>query len=583
MKSSPGIRTLHPQLPSLLRRMAAVESWLRARVDWLAAVLVLLVAAVGLAYASATYINPDEGQHIGTAGGRTLVETLDRVRHSISHPPLLSLVVHLLLPLSREAWVLRLPSVLGVAAALWWSFRWLRQIADPTTAFAALAFLSFSPAILSASTEIRHYGLLLAFVAGTLVAMERMLARPGLLRVSLFSASLYLAIASDFTAAWITLALGLYVSQRLWHERAGVRLVAAWTASQVGAATLYALLYFYQLRSLHHDWAGVAVNAGWLKTWFHRADVETPLQFAWRTLAEVFAFCAGGPRLGIASALLFLAGMASLLLRHPVRDREPAPTAPPRDYAALLVLPLLIGCAGALLGLLPFGGSRHVSYLLPFVAAGTAFGASFVLRGKLTPLVLGTLLGLPLWLLHVSPTNNPAFMPRANLDASLAYLAEALPEGGLLLVDDQTWHVLRGHLDPWASPTSDDDLKVVQLGPHRVAARTTRWCLLPRSVAPYVSRNTRALGLGPRDPVWIMSVGWSCPPFDALLSPDAVLQRRRFGQIGIVQTSAALLSRGREKGPANTRDGAPARRSSAAQEAQGVHRATPEASLLMLE
>jgi uncharacterized membrane protein len=111
----------------------------------------------------------------------------------------------------------------------------LHGAAGAATGLAGVTFLAFAPATLSAATEVRQYGVLLFFICAALAAMERWLRERAPAWVVVYAVCLWGAILTHYTAAWVALALGIYMPLRLWAERAPRLHWAAWAASQLGA------------------------------------------------------------------------------------------------------------------------------------------------------------------------------------------------------------------------------------------------------------------------------------------------------------------------------------------------------------
>ncbi len=179
--AKPTDRTL-PRAPSTLIEMPSwsglasvnyrlvfdrLEAWVLKNSGWLALAGIVSGLAIRQAYAGACYLNPDEASHFNAARPNSWLGAFD-ASLTTAHPPLFILVLHGVLFLGRSELILRLPSVAGGTAALWLTFAWLRRSLGGIPALAGLVFMTLSPAAISASTEVRQYGLLLCFVSGAL-------------------------------------------------------------------------------------------------------------------------------------------------------------------------------------------------------------------------------------------------------------------------------------------------------------------------------------------------------------------------------------------------------------------------------
>jgi dolichyl-phosphate-mannose-protein mannosyltransferase len=516
-----------------------IEGWLTAHVELIAMVAVAAGLGIRLYHVLGTYLNPDEALHFMSANRLTLFETYQSSLYT-AHPPLFLLVMHLALMLGRSETVLRLPSVIAGTAALWFVFRWLQRSAGAAAALVGVALLACSPAMIATGMEARQYGLLEGFVCAALYSMERAFSERSRLWVVVFAASLYGAILSHYTAVWVTLALGLYVLVRGWFERPPRALVTAWGVSQLGAAALYGWLYAVHLSTMRGGGVETGAMSGWLKYQYYRPGEERLVDFIWRALSGVFTLAAGGPRLAAIAALLFVVGVAMIVLSGP---RSPHPIR--RDYAVLLVLPLLLGLTGAIERLLPFGSTRHASYMLPFIAAGAAVGVARVLREKLALVMLATVAVAPLWLSRTEPANAVAGMPSDDLRAALAYLDAVVGDDAVVFVDGQT-HLLLGYY----LQRDLNGLRVrgrgsvndTQLGRFRIVSMQQSWTFSQDDVVRDAVTVAQTLDLPRGAPLWLMTMGWSTGEGIAQrLPPNAVVTVRRFGHISVVQTAVGFL------------------------------------------
>ena len=153
-------------------QLSKLGAWIDNNSGWLAIGLILAAFAVRLAYASACYLNPDEAQHFNAARPNSWVGAY-KAACLLAHPPLLIMLLHAILFLGRTELILRVPSLVGGTVALWLTFAWIRRTLGASPALAGLLFMAISASAISASTEVRQYGLLLCFVCGALYATQR--------------------------------------------------------------------------------------------------------------------------------------------------------------------------------------------------------------------------------------------------------------------------------------------------------------------------------------------------------------------------------------------------------------------------
>jgi len=99
----------------------------------------------------------------------------------------------------------------------------------------------------------------------------------------------------------------------------------------------------------------------YLGHYFYAPGGETLLRFFWRALFGTFHYAVGLGTLALLFMLIFVAGLAALLTGR---------TKAPKLTALLVISPFVVGFIAALFRVFPFAGSRHQTYLLPFLAAG---------------------------------------------------------------------------------------------------------------------------------------------------------------------------------------------------------------------
>jgi len=507
------------------------------RITWYALAVVAVAVGIRVYDAASTYVNPDEAMHFIAANTPSTWETY-RNSLTTAHPPLFLLVLHWIMQLGSTELMMRLPNLVAGSVALWLAFRWLQRAMGDAIALAGLIFLAGAPAMIAVSNEVRQYGLLLLGVCGALYCMERVAAQRSAAWVGAFAVSLYVAIVSHYTAAGVVLTLGIYVPWRLWQERVPVSVGVAWVVSQCGAAALYTWLYATHLRGLRGGGMEAAAVSGWLQHAYYRPGYHSVAQFCWNAFDGAFRYLVGAASLGVLTVALFLVGVV-LISVGKAGDRGAR-----RDYAVLLTLPLLFGCAAAVWGLLPFGATRHVGVILPFVAAGVAVSVASAVRHRPTLVLLVGCVVLPAWLWWTAPPNDPRQMARGEMQAALDYLTTAVPEGSVVMVDGQTHLVLLYYLDREAKGprvTRHGPINETALVGRRLFSFQDSWGFSADQVESQTRALAERLALPAGEPVWIMSIGWDHPPFDSLLTPTAAPIRKHFGDITLVQTAVGYL------------------------------------------
>ncbi len=458
-------------------------------------ILALAIIAVGLGfriyYNLACYLNPDEALHVGLAqaGGlkQAYLQSLTQ-----THPPLLTLVLYFLLKLGSSEFLVRLPSLVAATLGAWFGFKWGQRVFGTGTAIGMLALLTFSPALVFTAIEVRQYGLLVMGIFGALYGLERAYDELSWKWMVFGFVFLYAAIFSHYGAIWITAALGCYGLLRIYQQGAKRREWMAWIVGQSGAALLYIFLLVTHMLKMRSGWMrNYAVTEYLSSGYFHGGNQSLP-EFLVSKLVQIFSYLSGNHLAGIIGLALFAIGVVSLLL-IPAKRVEKKRV----DLAVLLILPVIFGFAGTLIKITPFLGSRHISYLLPFLVAGISFSLFRWIKYSAIAAVLISLAG-PAWLMWtmsspiLAPNNLPEMLPREEMVRALEFLGEEVPADQPLLVDMQTVLELQYYLG--------------SNGPKRLKVKT--WAIDENNFMPSVLETGEKKGIKPGEKLWIMSTGW---------------------------------------------------------------------------
>jgi Dolichyl-phosphate-mannose-protein mannosyltransferase len=410
----------------------------------------------------------------------------------------------------------------------------MRRSLEEIAALAGLGFLALSPAAITASTEVRQYGLLLFFVCGSLYATQRVFAERSTTWAIVQGLFLVGALLTHYTTIIVLASLGLYVSLRLvspgWVKGGVPRgIPIAIGASQLVLATLLGFLYFGHIRrSVVFRSIG---SLDYLRRYYYAEGRESPLGFVWRAVSGTFSYAVGPRPLAILLMLVFVAGLAALLAG---RTKAPGIT------GLLVISPFVMGFVAAVLHVFPFAGSRHQTYLLPFLAVGISAALAWLPRGQAVPLLLLGVVIAPVWVAHSAPENDPRALPRVAMTETIDYLGRTVPRGEPLFVDDVTLDDLRYYLarnetrlDTWNSNAGveerlDGYLVVVPRMHSQIA-------FLPAEMVEEVTDSARALGLPPGDPLWVVSAAWKEPSLGSRLPVGADREVKEFGRISVIR------------------------------------------------
>jgi hypothetical protein len=523
---------ISPISPSLYTRapQGQFESWTVRNSRWIAMAILVLALAIRIHYARACYLTPDEGLHFTEARVSSWYGAYKASQMS-THPPLLILAVHAtMMFLGRSELAVRLPSLAGGTIALWLAFLWIRRKLGVLPALWGLLILAICPSAVSASTEVRQYGLLLLFLCGALYAADRSLEEESIGWAALEGLTLVCALLSQYIALLVIVSLGVYVLLR--YLRGGVPrgVILSLLGGQLIAMGLFVAIYFRQIR--HSDVYSAAARAYLTKGYYQAAKSTVP-GFLWNGLLDTFSFLFGtvGKACGGFILALFTAGVIALLAGR---------TRASRVTGVFVVTPLVLGAIAGLLRVFPFGGTRHEAYLLPFLALGLAAVTVWMPSRLSAPLFLAAAFVSPLWIAHFEPDNSPRLSSLADMKAAVDAIDHSVPVGVPLFVDQQTRYVLRYYLG--RDDRSLDNLSAARgndesVRGHRIVSpASSLWAFGPNDVATEVQHMGEEVHAKRGQPLWVVSVAWaSTKPLVDRLSAVEVHDVKAFGVISIFE------------------------------------------------
>ena len=334
----------------------------------------MLIAAAVIAFgliwrlwlAQAMFFNTDEAWHFSLAN-QSSARLAYNASLTISHPPLLILMLHFWRALGTSNLMLRLPAVMAGAAFCWIFYRWLGLVAGRAAAWAGLILATFLWPMISTSAEVRQNPLLLVFSVGAIYLLERALAENSVGKMLASAACLCLAMLSHYSAFFVAGALGIYSIARMCAQRPSGAVIASWIAGQTAGAALAGFLYKTHLGRLGSLLDQSLLPQQYLySSYFHRGK-DHIVPFLYRGTFGVFRFISGQTQIGQLAAILFVAGLVILLF-----GGKPAARARNRALGILLVLPFALNWIAAAAGLYPYGRLRQCMFLAIFALAGVA-------------------------------------------------------------------------------------------------------------------------------------------------------------------------------------------------------------------
>jgi len=522
-----------------------LDDWLRARLDLIA----LLVVAVGfvlrLMTAAAGFLNPDEALHYLLANQPSVISAY-RASLSSAHPPFFLLLIYFVRYLGNSELTLRLPFVLMGAALPWVAYKWLRNVFGHTAALIGLLLLALSPAMIWLSAEVRGYAALLLFMASALYFLDRAFDGGSAGNMAFYALFLYGTISTEYSGLWVALTLGIYALMRIIRGQLPASLVKLWVASQVGATALFAFLYVTHISTLKGGGMEREAITGWLRNSYFQSGRDSLLLFPLTRSAAVFEYLFSQRIAGIPLLLVFLGGVAFLLAKGaPGEPHRPNR----RELGILLLLPFVFGCGAAILGIYPYGGTRHSAYLVVFAVAGISFMIERLAGGRIWPVLLVAAIVMPVW--HLTATPPPQFIDPHNqsqalMSKAVKYIRRSIPPGALLLVDHQTSQMLGYYLGkdqviPFNEPQPRQDFLEYPYGGYRVVS-SKQWDFNAASFKNELGRMREAYGVKPGETVWVVDAGWGVNLYAELAwwFPQLSLPGRMFGaHIAVFQAPLA--------------------------------------------
>jgi hypothetical protein len=501
------------------------DSWLARNVNLTAPVVTFIALLARLWTASGTFLNPDEALHFRLANQPSLAVAYQESL-TASHPPLLTFILYFWRGLGTSELWLRLPLIIASVAFCWMFYKWLANAAGYLAAFIGLLFVAFLPPIILLSSEIRQYPLMLAFLASALYFLDEAFAKNSSGSMAAFTLCLYLAMFSHYSAFFFAAALGVYAILRFYAARPPSNILAVWTIGQVGALAL--AIFFYKT---HLSKLGVGesrtVLQGWMSEFYLRRSYfdptrDNPLLFVVGHTFGVFQFFFGQLVVGDAMGGLFIIG-AVLLLRGKgfAHDRDSSHRTSSRQLGIFLLLLCAIAAAASLAHLYPFGGTRHVAFLIiPGIAGVSVALVRLTTARQLSANSPTRALAITAAILIVCIAFGKPRRPRMDrADQSIAHMAAAIDfvqnhiaPSDLIFVDYQTDLVLGHYLchqHPIMLDAAPTNFEQFSCGARRVVSTDYKtekisWQDFPRHWQEFVE----AYNLKASDTVWIVQSAW---------------------------------------------------------------------------
>jgi len=513
--------------------------WSQSRADVAALFITLLGFLARLWAAHGTFLNPDEALHFRLANQISLALAY-KASLTAAHPPLLIVLLYCWRALGTSELWLRMPSVLAGAAFCWIFHKWLSKAAGNLAGLIGVLFVAFLPPIIRLAAEVRQYSLLLAFLVSALYFLDEAFAKNSASRMAGFALCLYLAMLFHYSAFWFAAALGLYALFRIFTERPSVGVMAAWALSQLGGLALAAFLYKTHLSKLSANnstnqlqWL---INEPYLRRSFFDRAYDNPVLFLIGHTFGVFQYFFGQLAVGDAMTLLFVL-VVVLLLRG---KGFPQSRGSSRRLGLFLLLPFAIIGGACLAHIYPYGGTRHVAFLIIPAMAGVSVAIARLAAGRWNRALTITALVIIACLVFGKPRQpwmERADQSRTNMAKAMDFVRTNVALSDLIFTDYQSDLILGHYLcrqRPIFLDLAPANFEQFHCEGYRIASTDykTAWMLSADVFAKNWQRVIEAYNLKPGDTVWVVQMGWGIDLPEDLRKHFAEFRDLRFESFG---------------------------------------------------
>jgi hypothetical protein len=516
-------------------RETDLGAWLRSRSG--AAIVALLGGLARLWTASGTFLNPDEALHFRLANQLSLAQAY-RASLTASHPPLLTFILFFWRAMGTSELWLRMPSVLAGVAFCWMFYKWLANAAGVLTGFIGLLLVAFLPPIVELGAEIRQYSLLLAFLAGALFFLDGAFAKTATGRMWAFSFCLYFAMLSHYSAFLFAVALGLYALFRILKEFPPARLIAAWGIGQAGGLALAIFLYQTHISKLGAGESRTALE-GWMSEFFLRrsyfdAAHDHYLTFLVGHTFGMFQYFFGQLAVGDVMGIFFAAGVVLLLAKGCPEDRRPS-----QRLGVLLLLTFAVACGASVSHAYPYGGTRHMAFLIIPAVAGVSVAIARLAKSKRTRGIAITVLIVIVCIAFGKP--RPPRMDRSDqsherMTSAMTFIQQNFGPADLIFTDYQTDLILGHYLcqqHPISFQAAQPGFEQFSCTGHRIISRDYKgWIFWADNFPQEWQRFLQAYKPRKGETVWIVQAGWGVGLAEDLRSHYAQFRDLQFESFG---------------------------------------------------
>jgi hypothetical protein len=502
--------------------LSDLNSSFRKHSDLVAASLVLIGFLWRLWQARATFLNTDEAWHFAVSNQSSLSAAY-RASLTLAHPPLMVFILYFWKAVGTSNLMLRLPGVLAGLVFCWVFYKWLVRVAGHTNALVGLVLACFLPPMIVLSAELRQYSLMLMFAVAAAYFLEVAVAENSVKAMSLSCASLYLAMLSHYAAFLFAAALGTYAIARMWAQRPRITVVGSWVVGQAVGLGIAGALYSTHISKLSavYPVAEPLQRFGdfYLSDWYFHAGRDRLLPFLYRGTFGVFRFIFGQTGIGQVAAVLFLAGVLTLLLSKQRSSKQMLPGL----VALLLATPFALNWIAVVAGLYPYGRTRQCMFLALFALPGVAVALARIVGNSIGP-ACGLALLMVICCHAFGTLQGRDMLPLAeqrheHMDKLMEFVRSNIGPNDLIYTDQATSYQLRHYLcnqKPVSVDVSPDGFESFRCeGLHLVFSGPNAGALTAQGVDARWHDPDARLELPPGH-IWVVQGGWASGLGEAL-------------------------------------------------------------------
>jgi hypothetical protein len=519
----------HPRFDVLLRAARALERGLSHRAAPLLVGLVIAAAAARLVGWGAWWGNPDEGMQFAAAVVPRAALREEMAGHS--HPPLSFLVARAIAWAGGGLDAMRVPSLAAGVALVALVFAVARRWGGPAAGVAAALLVANAAAPVALSQVVRPYMPQAACLALGVLALTRILERPGAGAAAGLALAFSGALLLHYSSFVVLAGCGLYLGALFVGGRLSRRQVAMLAAAFTPVAAIGVALWVSHVSALQESELRAGAFGSYLEKWV-AVGPKRLLANVWRVARY---------QVGVPAGFVLPLLVAAAPFLHPAGVR----------FAPSWLAMTTLACAAllSLLGQYPFGPTRHSAYLVAVMAPAAGVAIAGLLRASRWWLALaglaafglaavGALLGRPEGL-----TERP--VARAEAEAVLAELDRRSRPGDWVLLDSEAyWLLLPRFGRPLRPPLDASPLQAFEFGERRYAV-SPAWSLevgRERDDLLELLEAVAAAGGPPAsgEAVWLLQGGWYPPPVAPEL-PERLEDGRRLRDAVVGSDAIALV------------------------------------------